>query len=165
MEYVAIWAVVLIALAAFAAGFVAGRGRSNRSFGMLRTAGDRQSPPAPAGPSTPAPAARAAAPARARLVASCADLADRLRDRQPALFGELVRGLGAVGVTMDAADGEPFDAEQHNPIGTEPTDDPANDLRVALTVRLGYADHGIAVRSPDVIVFRNIPPTRSVQNG
>jgi hypothetical protein len=91
---------------------------------------------------------------RARLVASCADLADRLRDHQPALYTVLTRDLAAVGVTMEVADGEPFDARRHNPVGTEPTSDPAADLRVALTVRLGYVDHGSVVRTPDVIVYK-----------
>jgi molecular chaperone GrpE len=91
---------------------------------------------------------------RARLVASCADLADRLRDHQPALYMVLTRDLAAVGVTMEAADGEPFDERRHNPVGTEPTSDPAADLRVAATVRLGYLDHGSVVRTPDVIVYK-----------
>jgi hypothetical protein len=91
---------------------------------------------------------------RATLVASCADLADRLRDRQPALYTKLSRDLAAVGVAVQLADGEPFDAERHNAVGTEPTDDPASDLRVAATVRLGYLDHGLAVRTPEVFVYR-----------
>ena len=91
---------------------------------------------------------------RARLVASCADLADRLRDRQPALYTVLTRDLAAVGITVELADGELFDEGRHNPVGTEPTSDPAADLRVAATVRIGYADHGSVVRNPDVIVYR-----------
>jgi molecular chaperone GrpE len=91
---------------------------------------------------------------RARLVASCADLADRLRDQLPSLYAVLTRDLAAVGVTVELANGELFDAGRHNPVGTEPTSDPAADLRVAETVRLGYADHGSVVRPPDVIVYR-----------
>jgi hypothetical protein len=98
-------------------------------------------------------AARSAAE-RAQLVASCADLADRLRDRQPALYTVLTRDLAAIGVSVELADGELFDARRHNPVGAEPTSDPTADLRVATTVRLGYADHGSVVRSPDVIVYR-----------
>jgi len=66
----------------------------------------------------------------------------------------LTRDLAAVGVTVEFADGELFDAVRHNPVGTEPTTDPAADLRVASTVRLGYTDHGSVVRTPDVIVYR-----------
>jgi molecular chaperone GrpE (heat shock protein) len=66
----------------------------------------------------------------------------------------LTRDLAAVGITVKLADGEPFDAERHNPVGTEPTSDPESDLRVAATVRLGYLDHGAVVRTPDVIVYR-----------
>jgi hypothetical protein len=170
--------IVVIALAALAAGFWAGR-RTPRSFGInpsdqprmgslrdelaagaaadwkraeagrpwLRSQGQDHDAERSGGDSD-------AAAERAQLVASCANLADKLRDRQPALFGELTRGLAAVGVTVDTADGEPFDAQRHNPIGTEPTADPAADLLVAVTVRLGYRDHGTVVRSPDVIVYR-----------
>jgi hypothetical protein len=179
----ALWAVVLIAvlmaLAALAAGFVAGRRRPH-SFGT----GEGGRPLAESSPDELAAGAAAdwrraeagrpwlsspgrdkgdtereagdtgPAAERARLVASCASLADKLRERQPALFSELTRGLAAVGVTVEDADGERFDEQRHNPIGTEPTADPAADLLVASTVRLGYRDHGAVVRSPDVIVYR-----------
>jgi hypothetical protein len=116
-------------------------------------------PERPGGGAQAAPPVPAAPPAqsvaeRARLVASCADLADRLRDRQPALYTVLTRDLAAVGITVELADGELFDEGRHNPVGTEPTTDPAADLRVAATVRLGYADHGSVMRNPDVIVYR-----------
>jgi hypothetical protein len=91
---------------------------------------------------------------RAQLVAACADLADRLRDRQPALYAVLTRDLAGVGVRLRLADGEPFDAARHNPVGTEPTLDPAADLLVAETVRAGYLDHGSVARVPEVIVYR-----------
>jgi hypothetical protein len=170
--------IVVIALAALAVGFWAGR-RNTRSF---RPRQDGQPPTGSVRDELAAGAAadwkqaeagrpwlarqdqdqdaerargdRDAAAERARLVASCASLADKLRDRQPALFGELTRGLEAVGVTVETADGERFDAQRHNPIGTEPTADPAADLLVAATVRVGYRDHGTVVRSPDVIVYR-----------
>jgi molecular chaperone GrpE (heat shock protein) len=51
-------------------------------------------------------------------------------------------------------DGEPFDPDLHNPVGTEPTDEPGQHLRIAGTVRAGYVDHGRLVRCPDVIVYR-----------
>jgi len=91
---------------------------------------------------------------RARLVGACADLADRLRDRQPALYAALTRELEAVGVTVQSPDSEAFDAASHNAVGTEPATDPGQDLRVAETTRLGYLDHGVQVRVPDVIVYR-----------
>jgi molecular chaperone GrpE (heat shock protein) len=87
-------------------------------------------------------------------VDSCADLADRLRDRQPALYTVLTRSLAAVEVSLELADGEPFDAARHNPVGTEPTSDPRADQRVAETIRLGVLDHGSLVRVPKVIVYR-----------
>lgn len=91
---------------------------------------------------------------RARLVQACADLADRLRDRQPGLYAVLARDLEAVGVSMQLADGEPFDVVRHNPVGTEATSDPGRHLRIASTMRVGYFDHGEEVRAPDVIVYR-----------
>jgi hypothetical protein len=166
----AVWLPVIVGLCALVIGYAAGR--------LPRRPGIREEQPG-TGSALPDLAAEAAAnwaraeqsrpwkdqperpgddpeptAERARLVASCADLADRLRDRQPALYTVLARDLAAVGVTVEVADGQPFDAGRHNPVGTEPTTDPAADLRVATTVRLGYADHGAAVRSPDVIVYR-----------
>jgi hypothetical protein len=91
---------------------------------------------------------------RTRLVGACVDLADRLRDRQPALYAALTRELAAIGVTVRIADAEPFDAAEHNAVGTEPAPDPGQHLRVAETTRLGYLDHGVQVRVPDVIVYR-----------
>jgi hypothetical protein len=91
---------------------------------------------------------------RTRLVEACADLADRLRDHQPAVYAVLRKDLEGVGVTVQLADGEVFDAGRHNPVGTEPTSDPSRDLSVAATMRLGYRDHGVVVRQPDVIVYK-----------
>jgi len=91
---------------------------------------------------------------RDRLVGACVDLADRLRDRQPALYAALTRDLEAIGVTVQIPDSEPFDAAAHNAVGTESATDPSQHLRVAETMRLGYLDHGVQVRVPDVIVYR-----------
>jgi hypothetical protein len=91
---------------------------------------------------------------RDQLIAACADLADRLRDRQQALYTVLTRDLAAIGVELHAPDGEPFDAGQHNAVGTEPAPGKAQDLLIAETTRLGYRHHGVQVRVPDVIVYR-----------
>jgi hypothetical protein len=168
----AVWLPVVVGLCALIVGYAVGR--RPRRFGM----NEQQqrpvigSPPPDLAVAAAADWARAergrpwneppgrsredsqSADERARLVASCADLADRLRDRQPALYTVLTRDLAAVGITVELADGELFDEGRHNPVGTEPTSDPAADLRVAATVRLGYADHGSVVRTPDVIVYR-----------
>jgi molecular chaperone GrpE (heat shock protein) len=66
----------------------------------------------------------------------------------------LSRQLAGVGVTVQVPDGEPFDPDQHNPVGTEPTEEPGQHLLIASTVSPGYLDHGRLVRSPDVIVYR-----------
>jgi len=118
----------------------------------------RRAAPSPVPPSAPgrdqSGAAGPVAAERALLAEACADIADRLRDQQPALYGVLTRNLEEAGITMNSPNGEPFDARRHNPVGTEPTSDPASDLHVAATTRLGYLDHGQLIRSPDVIVYR-----------
>jgi hypothetical protein len=167
----AIWLPVVVALAALAAGWALGRflgpfsarGKDlSLAEGLPRALGDLAGEDfdrvrrerGTVGQSERSMDGSGATAERARLVASCADLADRLRDRQPALYAKLTRDLAAVGVTVETADGERFDAERHNPVGTEPTAEPTDDLRVATTVRVGYSDHGVVVRSPDVIVYR-----------
>jgi len=55
---------------------------------------------------------------------------------------------------MQLPDGEFFSADRHNPVGIEKTTNPSEDLRVATTTRLGYLDHGVTVRVPDVIIYR-----------
>jgi hypothetical protein len=140
------WLTVVVGVAALGVGFALGRmphPLERRESGVPEQEKDQFPPAAPGD-----------ADERARLVLSCADLADRLRDRQPALYSVLTRDLVAVGVSVQLADGEPFDAERHNPVGTEPTSDPGADLRVAETVRLGVLDHGSLIRVPDVIVYR-----------
>ena len=92
---------------------------------------------------------------RERLVEVCADLADRLRDRQPALYKALARDLRSVGVTVEAPDGEPFDAARHHAVGTEPAPDASRHLTIAETMRLGYTDRDAQVRPPEVIVYRS----------
>jgi hypothetical protein len=164
---------LLIALAALVVGVVAGTvvtlWRSRRS--PLRYEPDIPRQPAPvASPRPPTPAradpaatlVRADPPGlataqaeRARLVEACAELADRLRDHQPGLFTVLSRDLKAVGITMQVPDGEYFSADRHNPVGIEKTSDPDDNMRVAATTRLGYTDHGVTVRVPDVIVYRS----------
>ncbi len=167
----AVWLPVVVGLCTLAVGYAAGR--RPRPFGMKEPQRPETGSPLPdLAAAAAADWARAEqgrpwgdqpershgdsqpAAERARLVASCADLADRLRDRQPALYTALTRDLAAVGVAVELADGELFEAVRHNPVGTEPTADPAADLRVATTLRLGYADHGSVVRAPDVIVYR-----------
>jgi hypothetical protein len=95
-----------------------------------------------------------AARERDQLIGACADLAGRLRDRQQALYSVLSRDLAAIGVELEAPDGEPFDAGRHNAVGTEPALSQEQDLLIAATTRLGYRRHEVQVRVPDVIVYR-----------
>jgi hypothetical protein len=154
---------LLVALAALVVGLVAGTvvtlWRTRRSPRRYEPAIPRPSAPVA---SPPVPPARADPPVlgtaqaeRARLVEACAELADRLRDHQPGLFTVLSRDLKAVGITMQVPDGEYFSADRHNPVGIEKTNNPGDNMRVAATTRLGYLDHGVPVRVPDVIVYRS----------
>jgi hypothetical protein len=164
---VSVTVAILVAVVALAVGAVAGviaasvwRSRSPR----LSAQATAPRPPAQAATESYAPplatttttttTTTSAQAERARLVAAYADLADRLRDHQPGLFTVVTRELQAVGVSMQLPDGELFSADRHNAVGTEKTSNPSDDLRVAATTRLGYLDHGVTVRVPDVIVFR-----------
>jgi len=173
---VPVWVVIVVGLAALLAGYAIGRkyGMSRRSSSLALPAGNarpglgqveqdwervasireqRRQPPIPY--PQPVPEDSASVTERAKLVASCADLADRLRERQPGLYAVLTRDLEAVGVTVKLADGETFDPQRHNSVDIELTSDPAANLRVATTVKIGYLDHGSVVRNPDVIVYRS----------
>jgi hypothetical protein len=162
---VSVTVAIVVAVVALAVGAVAGviaasvwRSRSPR----LSAQATAPRPPAQAATESYAPplatttttTTTSAQAERARLVAAYADLADRLRDHQPGLFTVVTRELQAVGVSMQLPDGELFSADRHNAVGTEKTSNPSDDLRVAATTRLGYLDHGVTVRVPDVIVFR-----------
>jgi|GEM_PF-4206774 len=133
-----------------AAGKTAAAGPATAAAARDWAAAERGRPWTPAG-SGPAEQATAE---RDQLIAACADLADRLRDRQQALYMALVRDLAGIGVELDAPDGACFDAGQHNAVGTEPAPGAAQDLLIAETTRLGYRHHGVQVRVPDVIVYR-----------
>jgi hypothetical protein len=161
-------ATILVAVVALAVGAAAGAIAASRGARRIPQPPARVvAPQPPARVVAPQPPARVVAPPRAdtaalasaqaeraQLVKSCADLADRLRDHQPGLFTVLSRDLQAVGVTMQLPDGEFFSTDRHNPVGIEKTTNPSEDLRVAATTRLGYLDHGVTVRVPDVIIYR-----------
>jgi hypothetical protein len=162
---VSVTVTILVAAVALAVGAVAGviaasgwRSRTPR----LSARATAPRPPAQAATASSAPplanttttTTTSAQAERARLIEAYADLADRLRDHQPGLFTVVTRELQAVGVSMQLPDGELFSADRHNAVGTEKTSNPSDDLRVAATTRLGYLDHGVTIRVPDVIVFR-----------
>lgn len=179
------WLTIVVGLAALAVGFGVGRNpgpfrrKASAPDGDGQLAGDRTEDQihdhperpvvSPELPTDPGPGVELRPPGpladvgnvqrvaeRAQLVLACASLADRLRDRQPALYGVLTRDLASVGVTVRVVDGEPYDVDLYEPVGFEPTADPAEDLRVAETVRVGVIDHGAVVRPPEVIVYRHM---------
>jgi GrpE len=90
---------------------------------------------------------------RKRLIGACIDVGDRLRTVSPALWQKLERALADAGIEPVEADGEPFDPDRHDAVGSEPTTDPAQDLRV-VTDLPGYTDHGAPLRRPQVVVHR-----------
>lgn len=94
---------------------------------------------------------RQAASERARLVALCADLHDRLSSE--GLRDKLRHGLAQVGVELVRADGEIFDPQLHEAAGQVPTGDRALHDRVASTQRVGWRDRGTPGREPLVLVY------------
>ncbi|MFC0863377.1 nucleotide exchange factor GrpE [Sphaerimonospora cavernae] len=101
----------------------------------------------------------AAQPARdGELIGICIDIANRLRDDNPALWERLNERLAKVGVDAVVPDGEPFDPEVYDAVDRQPTDDPARHLTVASTLFAGYSDRGTWVRRPEVIVYVNEDP-------
>ncbi|WFE29282.1 nucleotide exchange factor GrpE [Solwaraspora sp. WMMD791] len=110
-----------------------------------------------AGPTSPGGAGEPAGGAdtdRTELVRICIDLADRLRDQEPALWQRLTDRLSDAGVQTVLADGERFDPQVHEAVGQVPTDDPAAHLLVASTEFAGYRDGGAWLRRPEVVVYR-----------
>lgn len=91
---------------------------------------------------------------RDRLVAICLDLADRLRDVDPALWSRLHRQLEDVGVVAVVPDGMPVDDAEVDVVGREDTDAADRDGLVARTEFCGYRDRGRLVRRPQVVVAR-----------
>jgi hypothetical protein len=147
------WALAALVIGAASGSLVARHGALQTSPREGSSPGADLTSQAPGTPQIRSAPAECAAE-REQLIGSCTDLAGRLRDRQPALYTVLIRDLQAIGVAMQIPDGDVFDAGKHNPVGTEETDDPSQHLRVAATMRLGYTDHGAAVRAPEVIVYR-----------
>lgn len=76
------------------------------------------------------------------------------RARSPGVWERLTDGLAAVGVTVLRPDGEPFDPNAHEVGGIELTDDDALVDTVAETELAGFADRGVVIREPVVVVYR-----------
>lgn len=76
------------------------------------------------------------------------------RARSPGVWERLEAGLAEVGVQVLRPDGEPFDPNAHEVGGTEPTDDESKVDTVAETEVVGFADRGMVIREPVVVVYR-----------
>jgi hypothetical protein len=76
------------------------------------------------------------------------------RARSPGVWERLAAGLADIGVQVLRPDGEPFDPNAHEVGGTENTDDPAKIDTVAETEVAGFADRGVVIREPVVVVYR-----------
>ncbi|WP_370949830.1 nucleotide exchange factor GrpE [Amycolatopsis sp. cg5] len=98
---------------------------------------------------------REPAPDRApALIDICVDIADRLREVDPALWQRMHRLLADAGVHAVLPDGEPFDPERFDAIGRADTSDERLQLTVASTEFAGYVDGDRVVRRPQVVVYR-----------
>lgn len=74
------------------------------------------------------------------------------------VHSQLVAVLARAGVDrFTPADGEPFDAAQHQGRGTVPTDDPAKARRIARVARAGFRRGGKTIRAAEVEVFAPAP--------
>lgn len=82
------------------------------------------------------------------------------RARSPGVWERLTDGLAAVGVTVLRPDGEPFDPNVHEVGGIELTDDDALVDTVAETELAGFADRGVVIREPVVVVYRRAAGSR-----
>ncbi|WP_029136868.1 nucleotide exchange factor GrpE [Nakamurella lactea] len=107
----------------------------------------RQNEPNPANPAN-----SAAADERRQLIELLIYAWDRARS--PGVWERLAAGLAEVGVQVLRPDGEPFDPNAHEVGGTEPTDDVSKIDTVAETEVAGFADRGVLIREPVVVVYR-----------
>jgi hypothetical protein len=93
------------------------------------------------------------------LVKLAIDLRDQLDDATAAdLRAGLRGGLATVGITEVVVAAVPVDTTTQAVFSTVPTTDPALDLVVARTVRVGYRAGTRLVRPPEVEVHRYQPP-------
>jgi hypothetical protein len=108
-------------------------------------------PSTPSAPATPFTPSASAGDRRALL-----DLLIYAWDRakSPGVQERLTAGLEPMGITVLRPDGEPFDPTRHEAGGVEPTTDDALVGTIAETELVGFADRGIVVREPVVVVYR-----------
>lgn len=76
------------------------------------------------------------------------------RARSPGVHERLTEGLATIGVSVLRPDGEPYDPAAHEVGGVVTTDDPALLGTVAETELVGFADRGVVLREPVVVVYR-----------
>jgi molecular chaperone GrpE len=76
------------------------------------------------------------------------------RAKSPGVWQRLATGLADIGVEVIRPDGLPFDPTAHEVGGVEPTTDPALHDTVAETELAGFADRGVVLREPIVVVYR-----------
>ncbi|GIH24547.1 hypothetical protein Aph01nite_28570 [Acrocarpospora phusangensis] len=98
-------------------------------------------------------------PGREALALACARFRDQLAGRFPELADLLGAALAEAGVSEVRPDGEPFDGELHEAVDTAPTEDPDAHGTIAETVRAGYLDGDQVLRVPQVVVYRQDPPS------
>lgn len=90
---------------------------------------------------------------RDALALTLIDIADAVREN-PAQLSRIHRGLERAGYQVIDPAGQRFDSRYHEGLHNRPTDDPAQDLIVAATVRPGYRRGTRVVRQPEVVVYQ-----------
>lgn len=91
-------------------------------------------------------------PDRDKLVQTLVYVRDRANSQ--ALGDRIMRDLVAIGVIELRPDGEPFDSARHEAGGSQETEDPRLDGRIAAVETPGYVDQGRILRLPVVTVYR-----------
>lgn len=87
-----------------------------------------------------------------RAIAAGVNIDDPLLKGVQLVRGQFLAKLQAFGVTRVEALGQPFDAERHEAISTQPVADPAQDGTVVAVVREGYAIGDEMLRPAAVVV-------------
>jgi len=150
-------AAFVVALAAALAVFVLAGAAAPDQAAAIPLPPPPPAEPAPVETAVPAPtggrtaASEEAVLERDALVRTCIDVRDKVTSE--ALRERLGHALASAGVVEIDPVGQPYDKEHHVALETEDTADPALDRVVAGTVTVGYQDHGLVLRAPEVRVY------------
>jgi hypothetical protein len=97
---------------------------------------------------------------RDTLASTLIHLADAVTG-DPAQLSQAQKGLSRAGYHVIDPTGQRFDSQHHEALQGRPTNDPALDMIIADTARLGYRRDDRVVRQPAVVVYRYQTPEGS----